>query len=182
MMPASLFKQLLLPLYPRLQRVALRLLGNTEDAEDMVQEVYMKLWSKRDALPDVKEVEAYCVTMTKNMCIDRLRMAEVEKEDVDEVPIMLAATDDVEAQVALEDINLCYTYGQVDVIGQMKWLKRLWWSGSWTAKVRYGDALRENLPDCTFNFDTGSSTGEGWRKGKNYYAMRDLFGMSYMIW
>ena len=103
MMPASLFKQLLLPLYPRLQRVALRLLGNTEDAEDMVQEVYMKLWNKRDALPDVKEVEAYCVTMTKNMCIDRLRMAEVEKEDVDEVPTMLAATDDVEAQVERRD-------------------------------------------------------------------------------
>ena len=103
MMPASLFKQLLLPLYPRLQRVALRLLGNVEDAEDIVQEVYMKLWSKRDALPDVKDVEAYCVTLTKNMCIDRLRMAEVEKEDVDEVPTMLAATDDVEAQVERRD-------------------------------------------------------------------------------
>ena len=104
MMPASLFKQLLLPLYPRLQRVALRLLGNAEDAEDMVQEVYMKLWSKRDALPDVKEVEAYCVTLTKNMCIDRLRIAEAEdKADVDEVPIMFAATDDVEAQVEKHD-------------------------------------------------------------------------------
>ena len=102
-MPASLFKQLLLPLYPRLQRVALRLLGNVEDAEDMVQEVYMKLWNKRDALPDVKDVEAYCVTLTKNMCIDRLRMAEMEKEDVDEVPTMLAATDDVEAQVERRD-------------------------------------------------------------------------------
>lgn len=102
-MPASLFKQLLLPLYPRLQRVALRLLGNVEDAEDIVQEVYMKLWSKRDALPDVQDVEAYCVTLTKNMCIDRLRMAEMEKADVDEVPTMLAATDDVEAQVERHD-------------------------------------------------------------------------------
>ena len=103
MMPASLFKQLLLPLYPRLQRVALRLLGNAEDAEDMVQEVYMKLWSKRDALPDVKDVEAYCVTLTKNMCIDRLRIAEAEKEDVDKVPTMLAATDDVEVQIERRD-------------------------------------------------------------------------------
>ncbi len=103
MMPASLFKQLLLPLYPRLQRVALRLLGNAEDAEDIVQEVYMKLWSKRDALPDVKDMEAYCVTLTKNMCIDRLRNAEAEKADVDEVPTMLAATDDVEAQVERRD-------------------------------------------------------------------------------
>lgn len=103
MMPASLFKQLLLPLYPRLQRVALRLLGNAEDAEDMVQEVYMKLWSKRDALPDVQDVEAYCVTLMKNMCIDRLRIAEADKADVDEVPTMLAATDDVEAQVERHD-------------------------------------------------------------------------------
>ena len=103
MMPSSLFKQLLLPLYPRLQRVALRLLGNTEDAEDMVQEVYMKLWSKRDALPDVQDVEAYCVTLTKNMCIDRLRIVEADKADVDEVPTMLVATDDVEAQVERHD-------------------------------------------------------------------------------
>ena len=103
MMPASLFKQLLLPLYPRLQRVALRLLGNAEDAEDMVQEGYRKLWNKRDAFPDVKDVEAYCVTLTKNMCIDRLRIAEAEKEDMDEVPIMLAETDDVEAQVERRD-------------------------------------------------------------------------------
>lgn len=103
MMPAPLFKQLLLPLYPRLQRVALRLLGNAEDAEDMVQEVYMKLWNKRDALPDVQDVEAYCVTLTRNMCIDRLRIAEMEKADVDEVPTMLAATDDVEAQVERHD-------------------------------------------------------------------------------
>lgn len=103
MMPASLFKQLLLPLYSRLQRVALRLLGNTEDAEDIVQEVYMKLWSKRDALPDVKDVEAYCVTLTKNMCIDRLRIAEADKADVDEIPTMLVATDDVEAQVERRD-------------------------------------------------------------------------------
>jgi RNA polymerase sigma-70 factor (ECF subfamily) len=37
------------------------------------------------------------------MCIDRLRIAEAEKEDMDEVPIMLAETDDVEAQVERRD-------------------------------------------------------------------------------
>ena len=100
MMSASLFKQLLLPLYPRLHHVALRLLGNVEDAEDMVQEVYLKLWSKRETLSDVKDVEAYCVTLTKNMCIDRLRHVEVEEVDVETIALPLAATDDV--AVALE--------------------------------------------------------------------------------
>lgn len=103
MMPASLFKQLLLPLYPRLQRVALRMLGNVEDAEDMVQEVYMKLWNKRDELPDVQNVEAYCVALTKNMCIDRLRLAEVDRVDVDDVPLSLAAADDVASQLERQD-------------------------------------------------------------------------------
>lgn len=103
MMPASLFKQLLLPLYPRLQRVALRMLGNVEDAEDMVQEVYMKLWGKREELPDVPNMEAYCVALTKNMCIDRLRLAEVDRVDVDDVPLSLAAADDVASQLERQD-------------------------------------------------------------------------------
>lgn len=110
MMPASLFKQLLLPLYPRLQRVALRMLGNVEDAEDMVQEVYMKLWCRREELPDVQNMEAYCVALTKNMCIDRLRLAEVDRVDVDDVPLSLAAADDVasllERQDAVEQVKL----------------------------------------------------------------------------
>lgn len=103
MMPASLFKQLLLPLYPRLQRVALRMLGNVEDAEDMVQEVYMKLWGKREELTDVQNMEAYCVALTKNMCIDRLRLAEVDRVDVDDVPLSLAAADDVASQLERQD-------------------------------------------------------------------------------
>ena len=110
MMPASLFKQLLLPLYPRLQRMALRMLGNVEDAEDMVQEVYMKLWGKREELSDVQNMEAYCVALTKNMCIDRLRLAEVDRVDVDDVPLSLAAADDVasllERQDTIEQVKL----------------------------------------------------------------------------
>lgn len=102
-MPASLFKQLLLPLYPRLQRVALRMLGNVEDAEDMVQEVYMKLWCRREELPDVQNMEAYCVALTKNMCIDRLRLTEVDRVDVGDVPLSLAAADDVASQLERQD-------------------------------------------------------------------------------
>lgn len=83
---------------------------------------------------------------------------------------------------SLEDLNLCYTHGDPEPVTRMTWLKRLWWAGSWTARARYGDTFRENIPGCTFNFETESSTGEGWRTGRNYYAMRDLLGMNYMTW
>ena len=102
-MTASHFKQLLLPLYARLYRVALRYLGNAEDAEDMVQEVYLKLWCKREALPDVRDVEAYCLSLTRNMCIDRLRHVEMEEVDADEALRPIAATDDVGEDVERRD-------------------------------------------------------------------------------
>lgn len=77
----------------------------------------------------------------------------------------------------LEDLNLCYTYGTDPApIGEMTWLKRLWWSGNWFAQV----GLRDKLPDTQINFTAGSSTGEGWREGRNYYDMRDCIGMYYM--
>lgn len=82
---------------------------------------------------------------------------------------------------ALEDLNLGYTYGDPTPVMEMTWLKRLWWPGSlhvlnWNVR----NQLRTCLPDTKMNFVAGSSTGEGWREGKNYYDMRDLLGMDYM--
>lgn len=85
---------------------------------------------------------------------------------------------------ALEDLNLCYTRapGDVDVIAQMTWLKRLWWKHNQWHTVNYADQerLREALPNTVMDFNKGSSTGNGWRQGYLYYEMRDYFGMWYM--
>ena len=77
---------------------------------------------------------------------------------------------------ALEDINLCYTHGDPAPLGEMKWLKRVWWTGNWKAKRD----LPKLLPDTQLEFSSPSSTGKGWREGQHYYAMRDLIGMKYM--
>ena len=76
----------------------------------------------------------------------------------------------------LEDLNLCYTHGQKEVLMEMTWLKRLWWSPS----AGKQPDLSRALPDTLINVTTGSSTGGVWRKGQNYYDMRDLLGMYYM--
>ena len=77
----------------------------------------------------------------------------------------------------LEDLNLCYTQGDAKSIGEMTWLKRLWWSGSWAGR-KY---LEDKLPDTYKEFLSISSTGRGWREGQNYYDMRDFIGMDYMV-
>ena len=62
-----------LPCHAKLYGVACRLLENVEDAEDLIQEAYLKLWSKREELTLISNPEAFAVTLVKNMCFDLLR-------------------------------------------------------------------------------------------------------------
>ena len=67
------FKEKALPLKNKLFRIARRLLNSYEEAEDALQEVYLKLWEKRNSISDYQSIEAFAVTMIKNQCIDFLR-------------------------------------------------------------------------------------------------------------
>jgi len=59
--------------YRRLYFMAFRILKNRQEAEDIVQDVFTRMWSMGEKLNDYKDVTALCVTMTKNLCIDLLR-------------------------------------------------------------------------------------------------------------
>ena len=62
-MEAETFKQRFLSFHPKLYRIALALVESPEDAEDILQEAYTKLWSKRDSLEAVQQPEAFAVTI-----------------------------------------------------------------------------------------------------------------------
>lgn len=79
----------------------------------------------------------------------------------------------------LVDLNICYTYPDDPMIfAQMTQLENLWFRGDLDYSIR--EALRAALPNTRMLFGPGSSTGRGWRRLPNYYAMRDLLGMPYM--
>ncbi|PQB04575.1 RNA polymerase sigma factor [Aureitalea marina] len=67
------FIAIVLPFKDKLYRLAKRLLVSSEEAEDAVQEVYLKLWKGRETMGKYKNVEAFAMTMTKNYCLDRLK-------------------------------------------------------------------------------------------------------------
>lgn len=66
-----------LPLRDGLYRVAYSLLGSTDEAEDAVQDLYLKLWQSGDVLDGVRNPKAYCLTLLRNSCLDRLRSKQV---------------------------------------------------------------------------------------------------------
>ena len=73
-MDAQEFKQRFMPHYKLLYRVAYQLTGNAQDAEDLLQDLYLKLWQKRDDLPDEAMKEAYLVTMIRHLFVDQRRL------------------------------------------------------------------------------------------------------------
>ena len=77
-MDAREFKQRFMPHHQLLYRVAYHLTGNAQDAEDLLQDLYLKLWQKRDSLPDEAEREAYLVTMMRNLFVDQRRLKRLD--------------------------------------------------------------------------------------------------------
>ena len=76
------FKRLFLPLHPKLFRIAYALVENKADAEDILQDAYYKLWSRRNELTDIQNPEAFCVTLVKNLCLDFLRSPRANRRAV----------------------------------------------------------------------------------------------------
>ena len=67
------FIDAVLPFKDKLYRLAKRILVSNDEAEDAVQEVYLKLWKGRERIQKYKSPEAFAMTMTKNYCLDRLK-------------------------------------------------------------------------------------------------------------
>lgn len=80
-MDASEFKKIFLPCHKKMYRVAFSILNNSQDAEDIVQEAYLKLWKKRDELTCINSPEAFCVILVRNLCMDFIRSNHSSDED-----------------------------------------------------------------------------------------------------
>jgi RNA polymerase sigma-70 factor (ECF subfamily) len=66
------------PLRPKLVRVAYRMLGSVADAEDMVQEAFIR-WMGADRT-SVREPEAFLRRTVTRLCLDQLKSARLKRE------------------------------------------------------------------------------------------------------
>ena len=109
-MDVDSFKRLFLPLHPKLFRIAYALVENKADAEDILQDAYYKLWSRREELANVLNPEAFCVTLVKNLCLDYLRSPRANRHDEDVTEAVTLSTDsspdkELEMQDKVEHIH-----------------------------------------------------------------------------
>lgn len=80
-MTAERFRKEYLPLQDELYRVAFYILESSTDAEDAVQDLYLKLWDAADALDGISSPKAYCIRLLRNICVDKLRRCRPDGEE-----------------------------------------------------------------------------------------------------
>lgn len=72
-MDAETFKKVFLPYHQKLYRIAYRIVQDAANAEDIVQETFIKLWNKRGDMQDIENTEAFSIIILRNTCLDHLR-------------------------------------------------------------------------------------------------------------
>ena len=89
-----------------LYRIAFYLLESEAEAEDAVQELYLRLWESRDSLDGIRLPKAYAIRMLKNICIDRIRKASHETcpEELPQTGFDPAPDDALDARARLDKV------------------------------------------------------------------------------
>ena len=78
------FRNDVLPLKNELFRLALRITLNRAEAEDVVQETMIKVWNRREQWDEIESIEAFCLTICRNISIDKMKKAENQNQSMEE--------------------------------------------------------------------------------------------------
>ena len=117
-MTAKDFKTYVLPVSNKLLRFAFQFLKDDEEAKDVVQDVFLKLWQKRDELGKVENVEAFAMRMVRNRCLDMIRSNHSGEED--KLRYLNEKKSDPDREMDLSETTLLVR----KVIGQLPELQR----------------------------------------------------------
>ena len=78
------FQNDILPLKNELYRLALRITLNPAEAEDVVQDTMIKVWNRREQWDEIESIEAFCLTICRNLSLDRMRKLENQNQSLEE--------------------------------------------------------------------------------------------------
>ena len=105
-------KEIWLPLSDRFYRVAYHILESQEDAEDAVQELYLKLIKSPAKFSEIQDPAAFGITILRNICIDIIRRREKRKSEelheymvADESSADKAATEKDKLRILIQEID-----------------------------------------------------------------------------
>lgn len=82
-MELETFKITVLPLRKKLINISWRMMEDKSDAEDIVQETFLKLWLIREKLDGYNSIEALAIQVAKNLALDKLKRHRPEGPNIE---------------------------------------------------------------------------------------------------
>ena len=79
------FSEKLLPMKQLIFRYALGLVGAREEAEDITQDIYARLWERRSELDSIANLQGYVLGSVRNLALDRIKRRRRFDERVEEM-------------------------------------------------------------------------------------------------
>ncbi len=107
------FQNDILPLKNELFRLALRITLNAADAEDVVQDTMLKVWKRRNDWEQIESIEAFCLTICRNLALDRLRHKDYQSQTLD------MAADPVDASHTANPEQMAVQRDRVQLVRQL---------------------------------------------------------------
>jgi RNA polymerase sigma-70 factor (ECF subfamily) len=79
------YKELFITFYPSLFRFVLDIVGSREEAEEIISDLFMKIWEKRKTLGEILNLRVYCFVAARNLSINQIEKKKREATcDIDE--------------------------------------------------------------------------------------------------
>lgn len=102
-MVTSDFKLKVLPVSKKVLRYATHFLKNGDEARDVVQDVFLKLWQKKEELDQIENIEAFAMRMTRNRCLDIIRANKLVPMDAETDRQLRQVSTDVHSKIELSE-------------------------------------------------------------------------------
>lgn len=93
-MKTEYFKHKILPLKNKLFRKALCITESADDAADVVQEVMVRMWEKREEWHLIQNMEVYCMVLAKNIALDMLKKRGRQMESMPDTELHALPSED----------------------------------------------------------------------------------------
>ncbi len=91
----------------RIHRVAMRYLKSQVSAQEVIQDVFMKLWTEREKIKTDSPVEAWLFTVAKNNILNRVKKMAKEWKALSQYKITAQSEDNsLQEKIADNDYNL----------------------------------------------------------------------------
>ena len=102
------FRDDILPLKNQLFRLALRITLNRFEAEDIVQDTLIKVWNRRSDWEDIDSIEAFSLTICRNLSLDRIKKKENDNNSLEDVNIAepVASSNPQDRMIQADRVNL----------------------------------------------------------------------------